>query len=103
MIGQVERISDIDNIVVTAAEDGTPVYIKNLGETKLAARDSRALRSFTVATKRAVSGRYWQKANDSLSFVSSFSFGHVALTESGVAVSSSARVPFMSPYALQKR
>ncbi|MEQ1760093.1 MAG: CusA/CzcA family heavy metal efflux RND transporter [Vicinamibacterales bacterium] len=36
--GLVERISDIDNIVVTAAEDGTPVYIKNLGQTQLAAR-----------------------------------------------------------------
>ncbi|MEQ1690526.1 MAG: CusA/CzcA family heavy metal efflux RND transporter [Gemmatimonas sp.] len=36
--GLVERIGDIDNIVVTAAEDGTPVYIKNLGQTQLAAR-----------------------------------------------------------------
>ena len=36
--GLVERISDIDNIVVDAAEDGTPVYIKNLGQTQLAAR-----------------------------------------------------------------
>lgn len=36
--GLVEKISDIDNIVVTAAEDGTPVYIKNLGQTQLAAR-----------------------------------------------------------------
>ena len=36
--GLVERITDIDNIVVTAAEDGTPVYIKNLGQTQLAPR-----------------------------------------------------------------
>ena len=34
--GLVERIVDIDNIVVAAAEDGTPVYIKNLGQTTLA-------------------------------------------------------------------
>ena len=36
--GLVERIPDIDNIVVSAAEDGTPVYIKNLGQTQFAAR-----------------------------------------------------------------
>ena len=36
--GLVERVSDLDNIVVSAAEDGTPVYIKNLGQTQLAAR-----------------------------------------------------------------
>ena len=35
--GLVERLSDIDNIVV-AAEEGTPVYIKNLGRTVLAPR-----------------------------------------------------------------
>jgi len=34
--GLVERISDIDNIVVSAAEDGTPVYIRNLGQTVFA-------------------------------------------------------------------
>jgi cobalt-zinc-cadmium resistance protein CzcA len=34
--GLVERVRDIDNIVVTAAQDGTPVYIRNLGETVLA-------------------------------------------------------------------
>src|SRR5580765_3119866 len=36
--GLIERITDIDNIVVTATEDGTPVYVKNLGRTQLAAR-----------------------------------------------------------------
>ncbi|MDO8795757.1 MAG: CusA/CzcA family heavy metal efflux RND transporter [Vicinamibacterales bacterium] len=36
--GLIERITDIDNIVVTATEDGTPVYVKNLGGTQLAAR-----------------------------------------------------------------
>lgn len=35
--GLVERISDIDNIVVSA-ERGTPVYVKNLGQTVLAPR-----------------------------------------------------------------
>ena len=35
--GLVEKLSDIDNIVV-AAEQGTPVYIKNLGRTVLAPR-----------------------------------------------------------------
>jgi len=34
--GLVERVSDIDNIVVSAAADGTPVYIRNLGQTVLA-------------------------------------------------------------------
>ncbi len=34
--GLVERIGDIDNIVVTAAKDGTPVFIRNLGQTVLA-------------------------------------------------------------------
>ena len=34
--GLVERLSDIDNIVVSAAEDGTPVYVKNLGKTDFA-------------------------------------------------------------------
>lgn len=34
--GLVERLSDIDNIVVSAAADGTPVYIRNLGGTVLA-------------------------------------------------------------------
>ena len=41
--------------------------------------------------------------NDSLSFATSLSFGHVALTESGVAVSSSGRVAFISPNASQKK
>src|SRR5581483_6113432 len=36
--GLVERVADIDNIVVAAGEGGTPVYIKNLGETVLAPR-----------------------------------------------------------------
>ena len=36
--GLIERITDIDNIVVAAAEDGTPVYVKNIGQTQLAAR-----------------------------------------------------------------
>ena len=34
--GLVERISDIDNIVVQASPGGTPVYIKNVGRTQLA-------------------------------------------------------------------
>jgi len=34
--GLVETITDIDNIVVAAASDGTPVYIRNLGQTQLA-------------------------------------------------------------------
>ena len=34
--GLVERVNDIDNIVVSAAADGTPVYIRNLGQTVLA-------------------------------------------------------------------
>ena len=34
--GLVERVNDIDNIVVSAAADGTPVYIRNLGQTALA-------------------------------------------------------------------
>ena len=34
--GLVEKISDIDNIVVAAADDGTPVYIRNVGRTVLA-------------------------------------------------------------------
>lgn len=34
--GLVEGLTDIDNIVVSAAEDGTPVYIKNLGQTVFA-------------------------------------------------------------------
>ena len=36
--GLVERITDVDNIVVAAAQDGTPVYVKNIGQTRLAAR-----------------------------------------------------------------
>ena len=36
--GLVETLQDIDNIVVTAADDGTPVYIKNLGQTAFAAQ-----------------------------------------------------------------
>jgi len=36
--GLVERITDIDNIVVTATADGTPVYVKNIGQTQLAAQ-----------------------------------------------------------------
>src|SRR5262249_36422342 len=34
--GLVEQVTDIDNIVVSAAADGTPVYIRNLGQTVLA-------------------------------------------------------------------
>ena len=34
--GLVERLTDIDNIVVSAGEDGTPVYIRNLGQTVFA-------------------------------------------------------------------
>ena len=34
--GLVERVSDIDNIVVSAGEGGTPVYIRNLGQTVFA-------------------------------------------------------------------
>ena len=34
--GLVERLSDIDNIVVSAGEGGTPVYIRNLGQTVFA-------------------------------------------------------------------
>lgn len=34
--GLVEGVTDIDNIVVSAAEDGTPVYIRNLGQTVFA-------------------------------------------------------------------
>ncbi|MCC6245175.1 MAG: efflux RND transporter permease subunit, partial [Gemmatimonadaceae bacterium] len=36
--GLVEKTSDIDNIVVTAGPDGTPVFIKNLGVTQFAAQ-----------------------------------------------------------------
>ena len=36
--GLVEGITDIDNIVVGAAADGTPIYVKNLGQTQLAPR-----------------------------------------------------------------
>jgi cobalt-zinc-cadmium resistance protein CzcA len=36
--GLVEAIDDIDNIVVTATEEGTPVYIRNLGRTVFAPR-----------------------------------------------------------------
>ena len=36
--GLVERLTDIDNIVVAAGEGGTPVYVKNLGRTALAPR-----------------------------------------------------------------
>jgi heavy metal efflux system protein len=36
--GLVERVEDVDNIVVSAAADGTPVYIRNLGRTMLAAQ-----------------------------------------------------------------
>ena len=34
--GLVERLTDIDNIVVSAEQDGTPVYIRNLGQTVFA-------------------------------------------------------------------
>src|SRR5574338_1094362 len=34
--GLVERLSDVDNIVVAAGEGGTPIYIKNLGRTVFA-------------------------------------------------------------------
>lgn len=34
--GLVEQVSDIDNIVVSAEQDGTPVYIRNLGRTVFA-------------------------------------------------------------------
>jgi cobalt-zinc-cadmium resistance protein CzcA len=34
--GLVDRLSDIGNIVVTATSDGTPVYVRNLGEVRLA-------------------------------------------------------------------
>lgn len=34
--GLVEHVSDIDNIVVSAEQDGTPVYIRNLGRTVFA-------------------------------------------------------------------
>lgn len=34
--GLVEKIADIDNVVVSAGPAGTPVYIKNLGQTVLA-------------------------------------------------------------------
>lgn len=34
--GLVEQVRDIDNIVVGAGEDGTPVYIRNLGQTVFA-------------------------------------------------------------------
>ena len=34
--GLVATLQDIDNIVVSAAQDGTPVYIKNLGRTAFA-------------------------------------------------------------------
>ncbi len=34
--GLVEQLSDIDNIVVSAGEGGTPVYIRNLGQTVFA-------------------------------------------------------------------
>jgi cobalt-zinc-cadmium resistance protein CzcA len=37
--GLVEKTSDIDNIVVTAGPDGTPVFIKNLGVTQFAAQN----------------------------------------------------------------
>ena len=36
--GLVEKLSDIDNIVVAAGADGTPVYMRNLGRTVLAPR-----------------------------------------------------------------
>ena len=36
--GLVEKTSDIDNIVVKAEKEGTPVYIKNLGQTVFAPR-----------------------------------------------------------------
>ena len=38
----------------------------------------------------------WQNLNESLSWVTSFALGQVAFTESGVDVSSGARVPFIS-------
>ena len=36
--GLVEKLSDIDNIVVAAGADGTPIYMRNLGQTVLAPR-----------------------------------------------------------------
>lgn len=36
--GLVQTLTDIDNIVVGATEDGTPVYVRNLGQTQLAPR-----------------------------------------------------------------
>ncbi len=36
--GLVQQPSDIDNIVVTAGADGTPVFVKNLGTTRFAAQ-----------------------------------------------------------------
>jgi cobalt-zinc-cadmium resistance protein CzcA len=34
--GLVESLSDVDNIVVAAGQDGTPVFIKNIGKTQFA-------------------------------------------------------------------
>ena len=34
--GLVDRLSDIGNIVVSATKDGTPVYVRNLGDVRLA-------------------------------------------------------------------
>ncbi len=34
--GLVERIADIDNIVVAAAQDGTPIYVRNIAQTVFA-------------------------------------------------------------------
>ena len=36
--GLVERLSDVDNIVVGTGDGGTPIYIKNLGKTAFAAQ-----------------------------------------------------------------
>ena len=34
--GLVERIADIDNVVVSAAQDGTPIYVRNIAQTVFA-------------------------------------------------------------------
>ena len=44
-----------------------------------------------------------QNLSDALSFVTSVSFGHCALTESAVVVSFADCVPFIEPKLLQKK
>ena len=44
-----------------------------------------------------------EKANESFRCATSLAFGHVALTESAVVVSSAGRVPFIAPKLLQKK